>query len=131
MRMRSSWLNMIVQGAFRIRRVSSQLSVGFVESNGAFDVSAGIQNTNLTRLKARSGFRIVDCLTLLREHRLDPWRFKNFPSPRMRSNFDYGHRVWPAVRCIAWLGRCLISNVAVESWRAIQVRCEDSLSRSR
>ena len=42
-----------------------QLSICFVESNGAFDVCAAIQNTNFTRPEARSGFGIVDGLTLL------------------------------------------------------------------
>jgi hypothetical protein len=42
--------------AFRIRRVSSQLSVCFVETNGAFDVSTRIQNTNLTLTEATRGF---------------------------------------------------------------------------
>ena len=39
--------------------VRSQLSICFVESNGAFDVPARIQNTNLTGAKARAGLRII------------------------------------------------------------------------
>jgi len=39
-----------------------------------------IQNANLTRPEARSGFGIVDGLTFLREHRLNAWCFKNLPA---------------------------------------------------
>ena len=51
--------------AFRIRRVS-QFPTCLVEPNGAFDVSAGIQNTNLTGAKARAALCVVDCLFLVK-----------------------------------------------------------------
>jgi hypothetical protein len=47
--------------AFRIRRVS-QLPIQLVERNDPLEVSGSIQNTNLTRAKARAGFRIIDGL---------------------------------------------------------------------
>ena len=71
--------------------VRSQLSICFVESNGAFDVPARIQNTNLTGTKARAGFGIVDGLTFLWEYRLNSWRFKNFPAPTVRFDFNDCH----------------------------------------
>jgi hypothetical protein len=51
--------------ASRIRRLSfaqSQLPIRLVKRNGAFDVSARIQDANLARPEARSCFGIADCL---------------------------------------------------------------------
>jgi len=59
---------------------------------------------NFAGAEARPGFRIVDGLIFLREYRLDAWRFKNFPAPAMRSDFNQRHLYPAAVRCIAWLG---------------------------
>jgi hypothetical protein len=72
--------------------VSSQLSLCFVESNDAFDVSAAIQNTNLSRWEARTGFGLADCLIFLPEHRLNARSFKDFPAPAMRPDFNYCHQ---------------------------------------
>jgi hypothetical protein len=39
----------------------------------------------------------------LREHPLNARSFKNFQAPPVRSDFNYCHRIRPAVRCSAWL----------------------------
>jgi hypothetical protein len=74
-----------------------QLSMCFVESNGAFDVSAAIQNTNLTGAEARSGFGIVDGLTLL------PGTQVQHPGPqKLSSPLRVGFR---------WDGRALLPSL--------------------
>jgi hypothetical protein len=71
--------------------LGSQFPIRLIKRNGAFDVSARIQNANLTRPEARSGFGIVDGLTFLWEYRLNSWRFKNFPAPTVRFDFNDCH----------------------------------------
>src|SRR4029434_3314094 len=50
---------------------ASQLSICLAERDGAFELASRLQNTNFTCPEARAGFRIVDGLIFLREHRLD------------------------------------------------------------
>jgi len=66
----------------------SQLSIRLTERNRAFNFSGRIQNTNLTGAKARAVLRIIDCLIFLWEHRLNARRFKGFPAPPVRSDFN-------------------------------------------
>jgi hypothetical protein len=49
--------------------------------NGAFDIAALIENTNLTGAKICAILRIIDRLTFLWKHKFDARRFENFPSP--------------------------------------------------
>ena len=60
--------------------LASQHSIRFTERNRAFDVSARIQNTNVTGAKARTALGIIDCLTFLWEHRFKGGCLKNFPA---------------------------------------------------
>jgi hypothetical protein len=80
---------------------ASHFSVRFVKRNRAFQLAGRIQDTNLTRPEARAGFGIANCLIFLREHRLDAWRFKDFPAPAMRSDLNHCHGVAPR----GWLQR--------------------------
>ena len=41
--------------------------------------------------RQRSSLGLIDCLTPLREHRLNAGRFKNFPAVAVRSDFDDCH----------------------------------------
>ena len=71
--------------AVRIRRRSlsrshSQFSICFVERNGAFDITARIQNANFTGAEARPGFRVVDCVLFLREDRLNAGSLETLPA---------------------------------------------------
>jgi hypothetical protein len=86
--------------ACRIRRVSSELSISFVESNGAFKFAARIQNTNFTGPKARAGFRIVNRPTFLQEDRLNAWSLEDFPAPTVWPDFNQRHRVSPSSLCV-------------------------------
>jgi hypothetical protein len=74
-------------GASRIRQLSSQLSICFVKRNRAFKLAARIQNTNLTRPKARAGFRVADCLILLREYRLNAGCASKTFQPRVSASW--------------------------------------------
>jgi hypothetical protein len=76
---------------------TSEPSICFVKRNRAFQVAARIQNTNLAGAEARAGFGIIDSVLLLRGHRLDAWRFKDFPVPAMRSDLSHCHCNGPAV----------------------------------
>ena len=59
----------------------SQLSIYVVERNVALNVAGRIENPNLTRAKACAVLRVIDCLILFWEHRLDARCFKSFPTP--------------------------------------------------
>jgi len=74
----------------------SQLSVCFVERNCTFDVAGRIQDVNFTRAKACAVPRVIACLILLWEYRLDAGCFESFPAPRVWSYFDYRH--WSPAR---------------------------------
>jgi hypothetical protein len=65
----------------RVRRHVAAFDL-LIEQDGAFQLASRIQDSNLTRPKARSGFRVPDCLIFLREHRLDAWSFKTFQRQR-------------------------------------------------
>ena len=60
---------------------ASQLSICLAERDGTLDVSGRIQNTDFAGAKARAGFCIVDCLTLLWKHRLDARGPQKLSSP--------------------------------------------------
>jgi hypothetical protein len=60
--------------------LQSQLPICFAERNGAFDLASRVENTDFTGAEARAAVSVVDCLPLLWEHRLNAWRFKNFPA---------------------------------------------------
>ena len=76
---------------------ASQLSICLAERDGAFELASRIQNTNFTCPEARAGFRIVDGLIFLREHRLDAWSFKNFLARAVRFDLNHRHFAKPAI----------------------------------
>jgi hypothetical protein len=73
----------------RITVSELQQSICLTKRNRALDISARRENTHLARTEARAGFGIIDGVLLLREHRLDAWRFKNFPAPRVQLSNCY------------------------------------------
>jgi hypothetical protein len=70
-----------------ILEAQSQLSIRFVERHCALDISARIQNTNLTGAKPRPSLGIVDGVVLCWTHRLNAGSFKYFPAPTVRPDF--------------------------------------------
>ncbi len=52
--------------------------------------------------RQRSSLGLIDCLTPLREHRLDALRVKNFPAPTVRPDFDDCH-IHNELFAFAWM----------------------------
>ena len=61
----------------------------------AFSGQNIIKNANLTGTKARAARRVVNRLFLISEHVFEAGRFKSFPAPTMRFDFNQCH----------WLGQ--------------------------
>jgi len=49
----------------------SQLSIRLVEQNRAFEIAGRTENANLAGAKTCAAFSVIDCLTLVRENRLN------------------------------------------------------------
>jgi hypothetical protein len=85
----------------RITCPESQLSIGFVERDRAFEVASRVENTNFAAAKARAALSVINCLTLIREHRLNAGCLENLPTPTVRPYFNDCRRTCQA----DWLHR--------------------------
>src|SRR6266480_4672429 len=54
----------------------------------AFDIAGRTENADRTGAKTRPSLRIIDCLIFLQKDRLNAGRFKDFPAPPMRLDFE-------------------------------------------
>jgi hypothetical protein len=51
----------------------------FVERNCVLNLPSRIENANFTGAETRATLSVIDCLTLLQEHRLNARSFESFP----------------------------------------------------